>query len=133
MMRMDAPDAAALHGRRILVAEDEYMIAEEVESLLRNAGARMLGPVASVDEALALIAADDLIDAALLDVSLNGGKVWPLVDALLVRNVPVVLTTGYDFGAIPTPYATLPRCEKPACGRDIIRAISEAMSAAAHT
>lgn len=133
---MTAPgmnQAAGLHGSRILVVEDDYMIAFEVTELLSEAGAETLGPVSSLAEALALIVAADRINAALLDVSLHGVKVWPLVDALLERNVPIVLTTGYDVSAIPQVYAVLPRCQKPASDCDITRALGQALASAAHT
>ncbi len=69
-----------------------------------------------------LIAAEDRIDSALLDVNLGTNAIWPVVDALLARGVPLVLATGYDVSAIPQAYAHLPRCEKPTSGQDIARA-----------
>lgn len=124
-----AQSLAALANRRVLVAEDEYMIAEEIAMTLGDAGAEALGPVPRVADALRLIAAEDQIDGALLDVNLGGEAVWPVVDALLARGVPVVLASGYDASAIPAAYAGLPRCEKPATGRDLARALARAMMA----
>ena len=120
---------ATLVKRRVLVAEDEYMIAEEIATTLGDAGAVVLGPVPGVAEALRLLAAESRIDAALLDVNLGGEAIWPVVNALLARGVPVVLASGYDASAIPATYAGLPRCEKPATGRDLARALVRAMSA----
>ena len=65
-----------------------------------DAGAETLGPVPGVGDAVRLIAAEDRIDGALLDVNLGGEAVWPVVDALLARSVSLVLATGYDAGAI---------------------------------
>ena len=116
-----------LRGCRILVVEDEYMIAEEILEVLLDAGAEALGPVPTVSEALHLIAAEPCIDGALLDVSLNSVAVWPVVNALLARGVPLVLATGYDASIIPRAYAHLPRCEKPATGRDLAHALTRAL------
>lgn len=113
----------SLRGCRILVVEDEYMIAQEIADELLNDGADTLGPVARIPDALRLIEIEEPIDAALLDVNLGGVAVWPVVDALLARSVPMVLATGYDAGAIPTAYAHLPRCEKPTTASDVTRAL----------
>ena len=125
----EAATSAILTDRRILVAEDEYMVAEEVATVLAEAGAEVHGPVASVADALRLVAAEGGIEGALLDVNLHGEAIWPVVDVLLARGVPVVLTTGYDAGALPGAYAYLPRCEKPTSGRALIRALAHVLAA----
>jgi CheY-like chemotaxis protein len=119
---------ALLEGRLVLVVEDEYMIADEIAGMLAAAGAETLGPVARVSDALHLIAAAGRIDGALLDVNLRGEAVWPVVDALRARGVPVVLATGHDASAIPPSYAGLPRCEKPATWRDLGHALAQVLT-----
>ena len=121
----------ALQGRRILVVEDEYMIAEDIAGELADAGAEPLGPVPSVASALRLIAAESRIDGALLDVNLRNEAIWPVVDMLLQRGVPLVLATGYDASAIPPAYLHLPRCEKPVSGRDLAHALARMLDSAA--
>lgn len=122
---------AALLGCRILVAEDEYMVARETVEVLVEAGAEPLGPVPSVADALALMArTEGRINAGLLDVSLRDDKVWPLVDVLLAQNIPVILATGYDTSAIPQAYAGLPRCEKPVERRHLLRTLEQVLAAA---
>ena len=118
---------ATLANRRVLVVEDEYLIAEEIASVLGDAGAEPLGPVPGVADALHLLAAESRVDAALLDVNLGNEAIWPVVDMLLARGVPLVLATGYDTSAIPRAYAHLPLCEKPASGQDLARALARAM------
>ncbi len=88
----------ALRGRRILVAEDEYAIAQEVASAFAAVGAEVLGPAATLADTLRAASAPGRIDAAVLDVNLRGEMAWPAVEALLGRGVPVVLATGYDAG-----------------------------------
>ena len=124
MTRSTTGAAARLDSRRILVVEDEYAIAGAVAEVLAEAGAEVLGPVPTVARALRLATAPGRLDAALLDVNLRGEAIWPVVDALRARGVPMVLTTGYSSDAIPQAYACLPRCEKPATGRDLVRSLA---------
>ncbi|WP_375459509.1 response regulator [uncultured Enterovirga sp.] len=103
-----------LRGRRILIAEDEYFIADELSTELVEAGAEMMGPVASVKSGLQLLATETVPDAASLDVNLGGENVYPLADALIARGVPFVFMTGYDQASIPASYAHIRCVEKPA-------------------
>ncbi|MEL6064875.1 MULTISPECIES: response regulator [unclassified Methylobacterium] len=104
----------ALSGHKVLVVEDDYFIASEMRRTLSTRGAEVLGPVATVDKALALIAASSEIDVAVLDVNLRDVKVFPVADALKTRGVPFVFVTGYDEATIPARYTHVQRCEKPA-------------------
>lgn len=99
------------HGRRILVAEDEYVIAESMRRELEKAGASIVGPVASVDAALSLIETEQ-IDGALLDVCLRDQKIFPVAEALAARGIPFLSATGYDAADLPEKWRTAPRCEK---------------------
>ena len=101
-----------------------------IADMLSEAGVEALGPVPTVADAIRLAATKDRMDAALLDVNLRGETIWPVVDVLLARKVPLVLTTGYDEGAIPQAYAHLPRCEKPATGGAIARALARTLALA---
>lgn len=102
-----------LRDRRVLVVEDEYFLAMHLKRDLAAVGAVVVGPVASVADALALIASEPNIDAAVLDVNLRGEFSYPVADALLLRGVPIVLTTGYADGELDTRFPKVPRCEKP--------------------
>jgi CheY-like chemotaxis protein len=102
-----------LAGRHILLVEDDYFIAYDLATTFEAAGAKVVGPAASLSDALGLLARTDRLDGAVLDINLQGEMVYPLVDALKVRAVPIVFATGYDSGAIPTRYADITRCEKP--------------------
>lgn len=116
--------AGVLRGRRILLVEDEYVIAEEMAGFLREARAVVLGPAPSPAAGLALLAATRP-DGAVLDVNLGNVPVWPLVDALAAAGVPLMLATGYDSGVIPPAYAHLPRCQKPVAPRDLLLTLAE--------
>jgi CheY-like chemotaxis protein len=103
-----------LEGKRLLIVEDEYLIASEVAASLEDAGAEVTGIAATVAEALELvrrIGAD--LDGAVLDVNLRDMRVYTVADALLALGVPFVLATGYDTEMIPAIYQRTPRCAKP--------------------
>ncbi len=126
---MTTPARVGFHGRRILVAEDEYMIADEIVTELAAAGAEVVGPAPTVAAALSLVEAAGSLDAAVLDVNLNGEMIWPVLDALTARGVPILLATGYDAGVAPAAHAHLPRCEKPVDARDLLRALAKRLAA----
>ncbi|MBV9783442.1 MAG: response regulator [Acidisphaera sp.] len=119
----EAPTRPDLAGRRVLVVENEYLIAEALREALEDAGAGVLGPVPDVAAALNLLAAGAAPDGAVLDVNLGDEMAWPVADALLARGVPFVLATGYDASVIPARYAGVRRCEKPADLDEIARAL----------
>jgi DNA-binding LytR/AlgR family response regulator len=117
-----------LKGRRLLIVEDEYMIASDLTEFFEHAGAEVIGPVGSVKDALALIAREgERLDGALLDVNLRNDKVYPVADALFAAGVPFVFATGYDAHAVPEAYADVPRCDKPVDRRQLARLLSKAV------
>ncbi|SOH92648.1 CheY chemotaxis protein or a CheY-like REC (receiver) domain [Monaibacterium marinum] len=91
---LGAPLAVTLTGRRILIAEDEGLLALDMEFALIDAGATVLGPVIDVQDGLELLTANPDIDAAILDLDLRGNPVYPIADALRERGVPFVFHTG---------------------------------------
>ncbi|MDQ0995220.1 CheY-like chemotaxis protein [Phyllobacterium ifriqiyense] len=107
------PVSVDLEGKRLLVVEDEYLIAIDLAYFLEGLGAEIVGPAGSVEDALELVASHDGLDGAVLDINLRGRRVFPVADALASRNVPFVFTTGYDALVVPDEYESVPRCEKP--------------------
>ncbi len=103
---------ASLKGKRVLVVEDDYFVAKSLADDLRDAGAEVIGPVATVAEALELIGAEEL-DAVVLDVNLRGVMAYPVADRLLARGLPFVLATGYSSSTLPSRYVGAPHCDKP--------------------
>jgi CheY-like chemotaxis protein len=102
-----------LKGRRLLVVEDEYLVAADLTSSLEAHGAEVVGPAASVQDALSLVNNGGRLDGAVLDINLRSERVYPVADLLTARGVPFIFTTGYDAVAVPIAYAGAPRCEKP--------------------
>ena len=118
---------SALHDCRILVAEDEYLIADEFCMELGEAGAVVVGPAGTVEDALQLIASAPALDGAVLDVNLRGETVYPAADLLIERGVPFVFATGYDASIIPSRFGHVARCEKPVSIAKVVRAIGRAV------
>jgi CheY-like chemotaxis protein len=91
MMKVDGP----FQGKRILVIEDEYLVAQVVIDYLEDAGAEVVGPLGRIDDALAYIDEHySTLDAAVLDVNLHGQKSYPIADALGSKNIIFIFTTG---------------------------------------
>lgn len=120
-----------LQGRRVLLVEDEFLIASDLAQLLRQQGAEVLGPASTVRGALALLRDAPAPDGAVLDVNLRGEMAFPVADALRDRGVPFVFATGYTNEMIPVRYASVPCCEKPFDGPEIVRALAAQYGAAA--
>jgi CheY-like chemotaxis protein len=100
-------------GHRVLLVEDDYFIATNMQSEFEHVGAQVLGPVPSVQAALALIAATPDIDAAILDINVQEEMVFPVADALQARGVPFLFATGYERTVIPQRFAHVRHYEKP--------------------
>ena len=99
---------ATLRGRRILLVEDDYIMAQDLAAELQGAGVEVLGPVPDIGSALALLDAGPTPDGAILDINLGGEMIYPLVDTLQDRNIRFVLATGYEAWSIPERYRNLP-------------------------
>jgi ActR/RegA family two-component response regulator len=126
---MAEQEAAVLLGRRLLIVEDDYMIAIDLARELEERGAEIAGLAGSVEDAQTVIDAEgDRIDGAVLDVNLGAERVYPVADALTARGVPFVFATGYDPWVIPEPYRTIPLCEKPIRASVLARLLAEGIT-----
>jgi two-component system, response regulator PdtaR len=118
---------SGLIERRVLVVEDELLVAMELERLLRQAGCTVLGPVPSIERALALIRADPP-EVGLLDVNLGGRRVTPVAEALAARGLPFILVTSHAPAALGAPIlAGAPLVGKPFTRQALVRALSTAL------
>ncbi len=106
------PDRYDLAGSTVLIAEDEAVVALELEATLRRHGCMVLGPAVTVAEGLALLARGTP-SAALVNARLRDGSALPLVTALRAAGVPVGLATGYGAGELEEPLRELPVLGKP--------------------
>lgn len=102
-----------LRGLRVLIAEDNWLIAESLEQILVVLGCSVVGPIAELDEVMNAIRADG-VDAALLDIELGEASVLPAASELAARGIPFILTTGRSsLAGLPTPMAEAPHLVKP--------------------
>ena len=98
---------------RILLAEDEVLVAGDIERMLIELGCEVVGPVATLAETRRLAASEPL-DGAVLDVNLRGVRVFDALQALRARDVPVILSSGYSNSAVfPEEFRDLPVLVKP--------------------
>jgi CheY-like chemotaxis protein len=112
-----------LTERVILVVEDEYLVARSLCRLLKTMGATILGPAATIEQALGLLAGSDRVDFSLIDVNLRGVRAFPVADALLARGVPFAFTTGYGESIVPERYGDIAVLQKPFGAAVLARAI----------
>jgi CheY-like chemotaxis protein len=117
-----------LAGRRVLVVEDDFLVALHLVAMLECAGAEIVGPALTVREALEAL--DPLPDIATLDVQLGDETSFPIADELARQGVPFLFATG-TAGAIPARYRERPLCLKPLSERAMLKAFADALSSEA--
>lgn len=99
-------------GRRVLVVEDEALVAMLVEDALLDAGFTVIGPAATVEEAMNFLATERP-DAVVLDLNLAGETSTPVADALASRGIPYVIATGYGASGLPAGHQQAMVLAKP--------------------
>ena len=123
-------------GKRLLVVEDEFVIALDLQNLLEAAGHEVVALAASVADALALLDGGDggdgdaepgrrppLLDGAVLDVNLRGEPATPVADALAARGVPFVFVSGYGAAGRPPGHEAAPVLAKPYSEGDLLELV----------
>lgn len=112
--------------RRVLVVEDEVMIAMMVEQMLAEIGYETVGPGLRLGQAVAL-AETEAMDAAVLDVNLGGDRSFPVAEVLRRRGVPFVFATGYGSAGLDESYRGTIVLRKPFERAELERALAEAL------
>ena len=113
-----------LQGRYILVVEDDYFIAGDMQRELEAAGARVVGPAPSVSQALRLMAKQQ-INCAVLDINLGDERSFPVAEALQARKTPFVFITGYNRSDVPQAWRHVRCIEKPMSTQALASALAE--------
>src|SRR5690242_14947464 len=121
----------SLRGRRILIVEDEMLIAMMLEDLLGAEGCEIVGPAARIDKAVTL-ASTERIDAAILDLNVNGREVYPVAKILADRRIPFAFVTGYGAAGVDEMYRGRPAIQKPFHASALAQAVGALLSEAAH-
>ena len=108
---------------KILMIEDEYLVAEEIRSCLTRAGFSPIELAATEDEALKCIS-DTRWDGAVVDANLDGHTIDTVADALFERGIPFVIVTGYDRRTLPERLGSVTVIEKPFRSKTLVDAVS---------
>jgi PAS domain S-box-containing protein len=122
--RRESADMQLGAPNRILVVEDEALIAMDMEAQLTAEGWDVIGPAGTVEEALALIAGTP-VDAALVDANLRGRQVGEIAEALTVRGIPFAFATGYGRSALPAGFREARLLAKPFAPSDLIATVAD--------
>jgi len=115
-------------ARRVLVVEDEYLIRMLLEDMLGELGYEVAAAAGSFAEATDLAAKADF-EVAILDVNLDGKKIFPVADIIAQRGLPFVFVTGYGEDSLPDPYRAHPALQKPFQAERLNRALASLMAA----
>ena len=117
-------------GKRVLVVEDNPILACDMEDLICDAGWEAVGPAMDLETGLDL-ARNNRLDAALLDIDLGGERVWPLASELLANTVPIVFVTAdCRPDEMPSEYAHFHCLEKPAARATILQRVTDILAEA---
>ena len=120
----DQADRARVQGKRILVVEDEPLIAMEIEATLHDCQCEVVGPAGDLDAAMRLINGDDRCDAALVDTNLGGKRVDTLAAALAQAGIPFAFITGQGLEALPPPFRDALIVSKPFSRNGLLSAMA---------
>ena len=110
-------------GKRILVVEDEFLIALDISGALEQAGLTVVGPAGTVRDALSAIEREDL-HGALLDAHLAGEGAGSVADALQARAVPFAFVTGYGREQLPPAHRDAPLVKKPFSDKELLAVVA---------
>jgi CheY-like chemotaxis protein len=116
-----------LSNRKVLVVEDEMMIAMLIEDMLDEFGCELVGPATNVPRALDLIG-KERVEIAVLDLNLDGQDTYAIADALQQKNVPFIFATGYGSTGLRKEYGNRPVLQKPFQARDLETALAQALA-----
>ena len=112
---------------RVLVVEDEAMIAMLVEDMVLDFGSEVVGPVANMQEAIRLAQSAEL-DAAILDINVGGTVIFPVADILTDRGIPLIFATGYGSKGLPPRFQNSPTLPKPFSYQSLEEALRNALA-----
>jgi CheY-like chemotaxis protein len=124
--------SAELEGLRVLVVEDEFLVAMDIQAMLHDLGCEVMGPTGDLESALR-IAGEEVLNLALLDVNIGGEPVTAVAEALVARAVPIVFCTGYQAENWCNRYPAAPTLIKPFQPADLRSALERALARASGT
>ena len=117
-------DLLPLTGRKVLVVEDDFLIADDFATTLREVGAEVIGPADSLPLAMRIAHACDGLDCALLDIDLQGVAVFPLAAELRRAGIRMIFLTGLRCDSIPAEFADILCISKPTVAGRIVEELT---------
>ena len=112
-----------LQGCRVLIVEDQFLIAEEMSAIIRGLGAEVVGPSATIGASLQLLR-NTRVDLAILDINLDGEQVYVVAQELRNHDIPFFFATGYEPWVVSLQFQDAPHLEKPVNSFSLIQAIA---------
>jgi DNA-binding response OmpR family regulator len=122
----DAHVTVSVQDLRVLVVEDEYLIAQQEVDFLEESGCVIVGPVPGPERALRMVERER-IDVALLNINLGGEMAFPVALELAGRHIPFAFVTGYSRSILPPQLAAYPLARKPFTRQSLLVALQEAL------
>jgi DNA-binding response OmpR family regulator len=119
-------------GSRVLIVEDDVLLAMLVEDCLRDAGYEVVAVAACLQDALSL-AQSLALDVVVLDVNLGGEMSFPVADVLLRRHIPFIICSSYDTTKMPALPQYMPKVSKPFTSQQLIAALAATHCMDGHT
>jgi CheY-like chemotaxis protein len=116
--------AGLLEDRRILIVEDDFVVALDMSEIIAELGGTVIGPAGQLAEGLALAESEEL-SGAILDINLGSENSFALADRLLARGVPLIFVTGYGATMLPKRFAAIPTLSKPFSSLAVERALHQ--------
>ena len=125
---VDGVDHGVLRGKKVLIVEDEALIAMLFEDILEDTACQIVGPAMNVRQAMELAGTAE-IDAAVLDVNLNGESSFPVAALLRSRGVPLIFSSGYGSQGLPPEWQDRPTLPKPFTSDEVVGALERLVAA----
>jgi DNA-binding response OmpR family regulator len=112
---------------RVLVVEDEMLLAMLMEDTLADFGCDVVGPVARIADGIRL-ASSERLDGAILDINVAGVEVFPIARELAQRGIPFVFVSGYEYAKLPQEWRNRPTLQKPFQPQELAQRMAKAFS-----
>lgn len=127
-LMVDGVGHGVLRGKKVLIVEDEALIAMLFEDILEDTACQIVGPAMNVRQAMELAGTAE-IDVAVLDVNLNGESSFPVAALLRSRGVPLIFSSGYGSQGLPPEWQDRPTLPKPFTSDEVVGALERLVAA----
>lgn len=116
-----------LSDRRVLILEDEFLLADDLARALKAVGGEPVGPVSTIKEAEEIVRREQ-VDAAIIDLNLHGQMASDFAERLAATNLPCLIVSGYAHDGLPRTVSSIPRIEKPVSPAAVLKALEQELA-----